>query len=74
MDLQTLFAAKKAWEQFTKNHPKVPEFLDSVKDRGIEVGQEIAIAVKYTDGTIVKTGIRVSENDMDLIKLVNNMK
>ena len=65
-----MFKMKDAWAKFSQNHPKVPAFLDNVKNRGFEEGQEIAIAVRYPDGTEYKTGIRVQNADLDLLKIL----
>ena len=69
MDIQALFTAKAAWKKFTQTHPKVPKFMKQIREKGFEPGQEIAIAVRYPDGTELKTGIRVQESDMELLEL-----
>ena len=53
--------------KFMENHPQVQTFLDDVNRREPEVGQEVAIAVRYPDGTEYKTGVRVTEGDLDLL-------
>ena len=70
MDIGAMFKAKDAWHKFSENHPKVPKFLDSIRSKGFEEGQEIAIAVRYPDGTEYKTGIRVQKSDLDLLDIV----
>lgn len=70
MDIGAMFKAKDAWAKFTANHPKVPGFIDSVRSKGFVEGQEIAIAVRYPDGTEFKTGIRVQKSDLDLLDIV----
>lgn len=74
MDIGALFKAKEAWRNFTQTHPRVPGFLESVKNKGFEEGQEIAIAIRYPDGTEFKTGIRVQKSDLALLDLVKSMK
>ncbi|MBP3815585.1 MAG: hypothetical protein J6H21_01815 [Firmicutes bacterium] len=70
MDIGAMFKIKDAWGKFTANHPRIPGFLDSIKDKGFVEGQEIAIAVRYPDGTEFKTGIKVQKTDLDLLDLV----
>ena len=70
MDLGAMFKMKDAWQKFSNTHPKVPTFLDSVKNKGFVEGQEIAIAVRYPDGTEFKTGIRVQQSDLDLLNII----
>ena len=74
MDITSLFKVKEAWAKFTATHPKVPAFLNSVKQKGFEEGQEIAIAVRYPDGTEFKTGIRVQKSDLELLELAKSLK
>ena len=70
MDIGAMFKIKDAWGKFTANHTRIPGFLDSIKDKGFVEGQEIAIAVRYPDGTEFKTGIKVQKTDLDLLDLV----
>ena len=42
--------ASEAKAKFMENHPQVQTFLDNVSGREPEVGQEVAIAVRYPDG------------------------
>jgi hypothetical protein len=67
MNLQTLMTLNQSKEKFMVNHPQVQPFLDDVNRREPEVGQEVAIAVRYPDGTEYKTGVRVTEGDLDLL-------
>ena len=73
MDIGGLFKAREAWNKFTTTHPKVPGFLNSVKNKGFEEGQEIAIAIRYPDGTEFKTGIRVQQSDLELLELARSL-
>ena len=58
---------------FMKNHPKVPEFIGRLKEKGICEGAEIAVAVRYPDGTENKTGIRVQASDLDALSVLREM-
>ena len=73
MDLNALMNMRQAISQFAANHPKFPAFLSGVKSRGFCPGQEIAIAVRYPDGQEFKTGIRVTESDLQLLEMLKSM-
>ena len=59
--------------QFMSNHPQVQPFLDNVNSREPVVGQEIAIAVRYPDGTEHKAGVRITESDLELLKAIREL-
>ncbi len=73
MNIANLFKLKQAKAVFFKNHPKLPDFLDQVKKKGFAENTEIAIAIRYPDGTQYKTGIRVQESDLDLLNSLKNL-
>lgn len=68
-----LMAAKQAKAKFMANHPKVESFINDVNNRGFCEGQEIAVAVRYPDGTEYKTGIRVTESDLQLLNMLKGL-
>ena len=70
MDLSSIFKAKEAWKKFSATHPKVPIFINNIRNKGFEEDQEIAIAVRYPDGTEFKTGIRVQKSDLELLDIL----
>ena len=73
MDFSKLFALKQSWAIFKGNHPRVPEALAQVRGKGFCEGQEIAIAIRYPDGTEVKTGIRLKESDLQLFDTIKDV-
>lgn len=68
MDLRVFFKLKQAWETFAKNHPKVPPFISGIQSKGAAEGMEIAVAVRYPDGTEYKTGVRLTDSDMEILR------
>jgi len=68
MDFSNLFKIGNAYRTFTMNHPKVPEFLNNVKNKQMTEGTEIAIAIRYPDGTEYKAGVRLHQSDLDLVE------
>ena len=73
MGIPNPFALKDAWNKFSQTHPKVPGFIDDVKNKGFCEGQEIAIAARYPDGVEYKTGIRVRAEDLALLDMLKNL-
>ena len=73
MDLSTLMKLRQAWNTFSANHPKVPPFLKAVKNRPFVPGTEIAVAIRYPDGTEAKTGIRVQPADLELLNSLREL-
>ena len=55
------------------NHQKLPGFISDVRGKGICEGTEIAIAVRYPDGTEYKTGLRVKQSDIDALADLKGM-
>ena len=74
MDLSSLMKARMGWSRFQDNHPKVPAFIQNVRRKGFCEGMEIAVAVRYPDGDVRKTGIRVTASDMELLNTLKGMK
>ena len=72
MDVGALLKAKQAWETFKGNHPKFEPFLGAVKQRGICEDAIINIDIKYPDGSNIKTNVRVTESDLELMELVKS--
>ena len=72
MDFQLLMKARQGWSRFQQNHPKVPAFIQNVRRKGFCEGMEIAVAVRYPDGTEYKAGIRVKESDLELLRLAED--
>lgn len=73
MDINSLLKLRSAWSTFTANHPKFPDFLSAVKNKGITEGMMIEIAVNYPDGTSMKSGIRVRQSDLELLGTLSNI-
>ncbi len=67
-DFTKIMKIKQGWSAFLGNHPKVSPFLNDVKAKGFQEGQEIAIAIRYPDGSEYETGIRVTQADLDFLE------
>ncbi|MBQ8147581.1 MAG: hypothetical protein IJ040_02195 [Lachnospiraceae bacterium] len=73
MNPAMLFKIKGMWEQFVQNHPKFPMFLNALKNSGMGEGSIIEIQITQPDGQQLKTNIKVTESDMELIEQLKGM-
>lgn len=73
LNIQSLMTLNQAKSKFMKNHPSVQPFLDNVNSRQPCAGQEVAIAVRYPDGTEYKTGVRIKEEDIQLLESLREL-
>lgn len=74
MNIKQMMNFREGWMKFCENHPKFPVFLGNVKAKGAEENMEVAIAIRYPDGTEYKTGIRVQSSDVEFIKSLSSMR
>lgn len=61
-----LMKMKGAWDKFTRSHPRFPQFLYAVKQRGVPEGAVVGVSVEYPDGQKMETNIRVTQEDLEL--------
>lgn len=54
-------------DRFKKNHPKVPMFF-SAAGQNIDVGTVLEVKVTTTDGKELCTNMKVTQEDMELIR------
>ena len=73
LNFQSLLTFNSAKNKFLANHPPVQPFIDNLNSRDPEPGQEVAIAVRYPDGTEYKTGVKVTEDDLQLLSLLKEL-
>lgn len=66
-DIGAVTRIKSDWQAFLGNHPKIGLFINNIRQKGSCSGQEIAIAIRYPDGTEFKTGIRLTDSDLNLL-------
>jgi len=68
-----IFKLQGMWNQFTENHPKFPMFLNAVKAKGIPVDSVIEIKITHPDGEVIKTNIKITPSDMELIESLKTL-
>jgi len=73
MDFSQVFKLKQMWSGFIANHPKLNIFFAEIGGKRFEEGTEIAIAVKFPDGTVSKTGIRLTASDTEMLEALKRM-
>ena len=65
MDLGSILTLKQSWSRFCSNHPRFPEFLLAVKNKGLTENTELAFTVTYPDGQTMKAGVRLKPDDVE---------
>ena len=68
-----LLKMKSAWDKFTREHPRFPQFLYAVKQKGVPEGTVIGVSLDYPDGTRMETNIRVSGQDLELFESLGKL-
>ena len=74
MDFGAMMKIKGAWDTFTRNHPKFPQFLGAVQRRGIPEGTIMAVTITYPDGQVMDTNIKVTQSDLDLFETIRKIQ
>ncbi len=73
MNIGSLFKMKSAWNKFTDNHPKFPQFLSAVQRKGVKENTIIEIKITDPDGTELCTNIKVTASDLALFDELKDM-
>ena len=74
MNIGALLSLKNAWDSFRANHPKFPAFLKDISDRGLPEGTVLEMTVSYADGSRVRMNISVKEEDLALLKTLQELR
>ena len=61
-------------DTFRREHPKMLSFLGMINRKALSEGSVLEIKATSVDGQEYVSNIRVSANDMELIKLLSGMK
>lgn len=68
-----LFKIKGMWEQFVQNHPKFPMFLNALKCSGMGEGSIIEIQITQPDGQQLKTNLKLTQSDLELVEQLKGL-
>ncbi|MBE5894285.1 MAG: hypothetical protein IJZ00_06650 [Lachnospiraceae bacterium] len=63
-----LLKFRKEWGEFETRHPKFVRFIMTIARNGILEGSIIEIKVTAPDGTVTESNMRVSAEDMEMVK------
>ncbi len=74
MDMNSIFKVKTAWDNFVRNHPKFPMFLNAAKSAGITEGTIIAVSITEPDGKVIDTNIKVTAQDLELFNTLKDIR
>ena len=59
---------------FNEEHPRVHPFFHMVREQGLPVGSVLEMKVKLPDGKEHVTNIRLTENDIETIRMISSLK
>ena len=59
---------------FNQEHPRVRPFFHMIKEEGLPVGSILELKVVLPDGREQVTNIRLTENDLETIKMLSKTK
>ena len=73
MNPAMLFTLKKKFEDFQSRHPKFAMFGQDLMRSGVGEGSVIDITVTLPDGRTLQSNMRVTAEDVELIKDLGSM-
>ncbi len=62
-----IFRIKSMWDEFSRNHPKLPRFLQAATSRPMEEGTIIELIIRYPDGQELASNVKLTASDIALI-------
>lgn len=68
-----LLQLKSAWGKFQKNHPKFLQFLKVAGKSALSEGSVIEISVTTSDGRTMNTNLKVTGQDMELVRQIQEI-
>ncbi|MDD5887468.1 MAG: hypothetical protein PUC71_08135 [Oscillospiraceae bacterium] len=72
IDFSALNKGKQAWESFKRNHPRFPEFLKYVNQRGVPEGSRVTICIEYPNGQKVSSDVKMKPEDAAAIRTLQD--
>lgn len=74
MNPMNILKIKGMWERFQNAHPKFPLFIRAVATDGIMEGSIIEVTVTRPDGKRYNSNLKLTAEDMELLKEIKNMQ
>ena len=73
MNPMMLIQIKEKIDVFRREHPKVMPFFKTINNQALQEGSVLEIKVTDTAGKEYVSNIRVTENDINLIRLISGL-
>lgn len=74
MNPMLLLKVKDRLNIFRSEHPKVAPFFRMIREEGLEPGAVLELKVTMSDGRDHVTNIRLTENDIETLKMLSRHK
>lgn len=68
MNPAMLLSFKKKWDEFSVRHPKFVAFLGTLKNKGLDEGSIIDVAITLPNGEKYQSNIKLTAEDVEMIK------
>lgn len=73
MNMMNMIKLKSKWDAFCRNHPKFPMFVEACNQNKLTEGTVIDLKVTKPDGTVLNTNVKLTAEDMELLKELKTM-
>ena len=69
-----LLKMKDLLNSFRRRHPGVSGFIDAVRAEGLPEGSVLDLKITFPEGKSMATNIRVSDEDIELIRAISQLR
>ncbi len=69
-----IFKIKGMWDEFTRNHPKFPRFLQAAVSQPVEEGTVIEMTIRRPNGDTLAANVKLTASDMALIEQMKELR
>lgn len=68
-----IFKIKGMWDEFTRNHPKLPRFFQAVVSHPVEEGTIIELTIQRPNGDTLTSNVKLTASDLALLDQIRQM-
>ncbi|KAI4451973.1 hypothetical protein C823_006534 [Eubacterium plexicaudatum ASF492] len=68
-----IFKIKSMWDEFTRNHPKLPRFFQAAVSHPLEEGTVIEMTIQRPNGDTLTSNVKLTASDLDLLDQLKEM-
>ncbi len=68
-----IFKMKSMWDEFTRNHPKFPRFLQAVASQPLEENTIIELTIQRPNGETIASNVKLTASDLALIETIKEL-